>query len=244
MRIAAAADLSHAFRDVAAAVEQETGSKIEVTYGSTGLLAKQIEEGAPFDVFAAADVSFVDQVVRAGACDGATKALYARGHLVLWAKDPAHLPDSITALADPRFAHVAIANPEHAPYGRAAREALVRAGVWASLQDRLVFGENVRQTLVYAQTGNADVALVALSLAVSSGGRYVAVDPNLHAPLDQALVLCQPRETGKEGAAGGERRATPDVAKRFVSFLGSPRGREIMRRYGFLLPGEAEPPRP
>ncbi len=229
LRVAAAADLALAFKDVGAAFEKETGKKVDFSFGSTGLLAKQLAEGAPFDVFAAANVSFVDEVVREGACLGDSKALYAKGRIVLWSKDPWALPKDIAGLADPKYAKVAIANPEHAPYGRAAREAMTKAGVWKSVEPRAVFGENVQQTLMFARSGNADVAIVALSLAVTSPGNYVPIDPSLHEPLDQALVVCK----------GGSRGAKTNEARSFVAFVSSPTGRAIMRKYGFLLPGEA-----
>lgn len=228
LRVAAAADLALAFKEVGAAFEAKTGKKAEFSFGSTGLLSKQISEGAPFDVFAAANVSYVDDVVKAGACDGDTKSLYAKGRIVLWSRDEASLPKGIADLKEPRFAKVAIANPEHAPYGRAAKQALTHAGVWETVQPRTVFGENVQQTLAYAQSGNADVSIVALSLAKAIPGHYTAIDPSLHDPLDQALVICK----------GGSRGAKTNEARDFVEFVGSKEGRAIMRRYGFLLPGE------
>ena len=231
LRVAAAADLSLAFKDVGAAFEKASGKRVDFSFGSTGLLAKQISEGAPYDVFAAANMSFVDDVVRDGACLGETRALYARGRIVLWSRDPWALPKDIGDLKDPKYAKVAIANPDHAPYGKAAREALTRAGVWATVEPRAVYGENVQQTLMFARTGNADVAIVALSLAVVSPGNYVAIDESLHAPLDQALVVCK----------GGGKGAKANEARAFVTFVGSEAGRTIMRRYGFLLPGEAVP---
>lgn len=231
LRVAAAADLALAFGEIKTDFEKSTGKKVEMSFGSTGLLAKQIAEGAPFDVFAAANVSFVDDVVKAGACDGETKALYARGRIVVWAKDASQLPPDLRGLADPRYAKVSIANPEHAPYGRAAQQALTSVGVWPAVQPRTVHGENVQQALVYARTGNADAAVVALSLAVTSDGAYLPIDPALHEPLDQALVVCH----------GGTRRAKTNEARAFVAYVGSERGRAVMRRYGFLLPGEALP---
>lgn len=225
-KIAAAADLALAFEEVGAAYAKVSGVKPVFTFGSTGLLAKQLEHGAPFDGFAAANISFVDQVVAAGACDGGTKSLYARGRIVVWTKAGADLPARLEDVKDPKFSKIAIANPEHAPYGKAAKEALERAGVWPAVSSRIVFGENVQQTLSFAQTGNAEVAIVALSLAiVAKDGSYLSIDPSLHAPLDQALVACN-RGTAKE------------AGKSFGDFVSSPEGRAIMKRYGFLLPGE------
>lgn len=231
VRVAAAADLAVAFPEVGAAFEKASGKKVEFSFGSTGLLAKQISEGAPFDVFAAANVSYVDDVVRAKACDGDSKRLYAKGRIVLWSKDKALLPPSIAELPDAKVAKVAIANPDHAPYGLAAKQAMTKAGVWEKVQPRAVYGQNVQQTLMFAQSGNADVGIVALSLAISSGGSYVAIDPELHAPLDQAMVVC------KGGSGGGK----PNEARSFVEFVSSEAGRTIMRKYGFLLPGDAVP---
>jgi molybdate transport system substrate-binding protein len=231
LRVAAASDLALAFKEVGMAFEKESGKRVDFSFGSTGLLAKQIAEGAPFDVFAAANISFVDDVVRDGACLGETKALYAKGRIVMWSKDPWALPKDVTDLKDPKYAKVAIANPEHAPYGRAAREAMTKAGVWATVQPRAVYGENVQQTLMFARSGNADVAIVALSLAVTSPGNYVPIDPTLHEPLDQALVVCK----------GGSKGAKTNEARAFIEFVGGSAGRAIMRRFGFLLPGDAIP---
>jgi molybdate transport system substrate-binding protein len=230
LKVAAAADLAFAFRDLGSRFEERTGVPVVYSFGSTGLLARQIREGAPFDVYAAANVSFVEDVVRGGRCDGTTQELYARGRIVLWWSDKATAapPRTLSDLADRRFAKIAIANPEHAPYGRAAEESLRSAGLWETVKPRLVFGENVQQTLEYARTGNADAALVALSLAtVTPGGRYLPVAPSLHQPIDQALVVC----------ARGERRA---LGRRFTAFVNGEEGRAVMRRFGFLLPGETD----
>jgi molybdate transport system substrate-binding protein len=230
LKVAAAADLAVAFEDIGAAFEKKTGTKPVFSFGSTGLLAKQITEGAPFDVFAAANVSFVNNVVREGACDGSTQGLYARGRIVVWTKQSAgSSPATLTDLKDARFARVAIANPEHAPYGQAAKEALQHAGIWEAVSPKLVFGENVRQTLQFAETGNVEAAIVALSLAiVTKGGQYTLIEEGEHAPIDQALVVCR---HGKNAEAG----------RRFTAFVNSEEGRAIMRRYGFVLPGEAPP---
>jgi molybdate transport system substrate-binding protein len=232
LRVAAAADLALAFAEIGPGFEKSSGKKVEFSFGSTGLLAKQIAEGAPYDVFAAANVSFVDDVVRSGACLGETKKIYARGRIVMWSSDKSKLPATLDALRDPRYVKVAIANPEHAPYGLAAQQAMIRSGIWADVKPRAVYGENVQQTMMFATSGNADVAIVALSLAIASPGSYVAIDPNLHDPLEQAMVVC------KGGSSGGK----PNEARAFVEYVGSEGGRAIMRKYGFLLPSEALPP--
>ncbi|HWZ88397.1 MAG TPA: molybdate ABC transporter substrate-binding protein, partial [Polyangiaceae bacterium] len=160
-------------------------------------------------------------------CDGTTQRSYARGRLVIWVKSTDGAALTLGSLADARFKHIAIANPEHAPYGAAASEALTRAEVWSRISDRLVYGENVQQTLELAQTGNADVAIVGLSLAITaSSGSWSLIDEAGYAPIDQMLVVCQ-----RGGNAAG--------ARRLADFLSAPAGRAILRKYGFLLPGEA-----
>jgi len=228
VRIAAAADLAKAFTELGAEWKGKTGITLELEFGSSGLLAKQIEQGAPFSLFAAANREYVDQVVTSGHCDGATAHPYARGRIVVWTPAGVKAPATLADLTDPRFHKIAIANPEHAPYGRAAREALDKAGVWAQLQDRIVLGENVQATMLYARNHNADAAIVALSLAVvTDGGAFLPIDPALHAPLDQAMVVC---------SGGGKDDAR--AAQQFATFVSSPEGREVMTRYGFMLPDE------
>jgi molybdate transport system substrate-binding protein len=232
IKVAAASDLAFAFKEIGQVYGDRTGHKVTFTFGSTGLLARQIEEGAPFDVFAAANVSFVDGLVGKGAAVADSKALYGRGRIVVWTKkDAANPPASLSDLADLRFTKIAIANPEHAPYGRAAQQAMVKAGVWDKVKGRIVYGENVQQTLQFAQTGNVEAAIVALSLALVSDGKHVVVEDSLHDPIDQALVVCA-------------RSSMPDVARDFANFVNSEDGRNIMKRYGFLLPGESVATKP
>jgi molybdate transport system substrate-binding protein len=227
LRVAAAADLAHAFDELRPAFVAQTPSDVTVTIGASGLLAKQIMQGAPFDLFLAANTGYVEQVVKAGACDGSTEHAYARGRLVIWIKGTDGASVALGSLSDERFKHIAIANPEHAPYGAAAHDALTRAGLWSKISDRLVYGENVQQALELAKTGNADVAIVGLSLALAQkGGSWSLVDEAGYAPIDQALVVCN-------------RGANSAGARQLADFLSAPAGRAILRKYGFLLPGEA-----
>ncbi len=230
LKVAAAADLSFAFQELGAAYEKKTGRRVMFSFGSTGLLEKQIAEGAPFDVFAAANVSFVDDAVQSGACLKESKALYAVGRLVLMparAQRDGFVARNLSDLPDPRMKRLAIANPMHAPYGRAARQALERAGVWDAVAAKLVYGENVQQALQFVETGNADAAIVALSLAIVSSRDWTPIPAELHDQLDQALVLCA---HGKAGV---------DAGRGFASYLSSSEGRSVMRKYGFLLPAES-----
>lgn len=227
VRVAAAADLTFAFEELGRLFEEETGHRVTFSFGSTGLLAQQLRFGAPFDLFAAANVSFVDQVVGTGVCDEATVAPYARGRVAVWSRAGGVAPPtSLDALRDPRFARIAIANPEHAPYGQAAKQALETAGVWTEIESRLVYGENVRQALQFAETGNVEAALVALSLVIQDDENpWMLIADELHDPIDQALVVC----TEGDQRAGGEA---------FARFVNEPAGRVVMQSYGFLLPGE------
>jgi molybdate transport system substrate-binding protein len=227
IRVAAAADLTDAFTELGQVFEAKTGQSLTFSFGSSGLLAKQIAEGAPFDVFAAANVSFVEQVVAAGACDPKTQASFARGRIVLWTRHGGVAPpEDLRSLSDERFTRIAIANPEHAPYGQAAMEALRDVGVSEAVERRLVYGENVRQTLQFAETGNAEVAIVALALVIHDRRNpWTLIDERHHRPITQALVACD---------RGGQR--TGGAA--FAAFVGSAEGRQVMRRYGFVLPGE------
>ncbi|MDQ3366605.1 MAG: molybdate ABC transporter substrate-binding protein [Myxococcota bacterium] len=224
VRVAAAADLSRAFPELAKEFQSKTGIEVELTFGSSGLLSKQIAQGAPFTMFAAANKEFVTKVIEAGRCDAATARLYGRGRIVVWTARGASAPTKLEDLLEPRFRRIALANPEHAPYGVAGKQALEKLGIWAKLESRIVLAENVQATMLYARDGNADAAIVALSLAVvSDGGAYLPIDPNWHTPLDQQLVVC------------GKGREAED-AKQFADFVGSKEGREVMTRYGFVLP--------
>jgi molybdate transport system substrate-binding protein len=232
VRVAAASDLTAAFDELAPLFERARGHRVTVTYGATGMLSRQIREGAPFDVFASADASVIDDLVERGHCDGATQAPYARGRLALVSRPGLARPASVEALLEPRFTRIALANPEHAPYGRAARAALRHTGLWDRLEPRVVYGQNVRQALQFAESGNADVALVALALVQHAGQEHTLVAAARHPPIEQALVVC------RHGASDMGGRA-------FADFVASPEGRVVMRRHGLLLPGESpEPPVP
>lgn len=220
VQVAAASDLAVAFEELGTLFEARTGQKVTFSFAASGALAQQLGQGAPFDLFAAANASFADAAVASGACDGASKARYARGHLVAWSKTRGKLT-SLAELRGAEIKRIAIANPEHAPYGKAAREALSAAGLWAELEPKLVYAENVRQALQLAQTGNAEVALVALSLvARDTAGQRLAIDPELHQPLEQTLVVCG---RGKNRAGG----------QAFAQLVTSADGQALLARHGF-----------
>lgn len=224
--VAAASDLQFAFTEIGERFEAQTGQKVLFTFGSTGNLTTQIENGAPFDILAAANVSFVDRLTGQGLTIPETQQLYAQGRIVLVVNRNAGLQvATLEDLLDPAITRIAIANPAHAPYGQAAREALQSAGVWADVEDRLVLGENVSQTLQFVQTGDAPVGIVALSIADVPEVSGTLIPAELHEPINQALAVIS-TTTNEE------------AARAFIAFVNSPTGRDIMKRHGFLLPGE------
>ncbi|MDZ7679813.1 MAG: molybdate ABC transporter substrate-binding protein [Acidimicrobiales bacterium] len=228
--VAAASDLRFAFEDLGASFTDETGTEVTFSFGSSGLLREQIINGAPFDLFASANVEFVDAVIDAGRGQADTKATYAYGRLALWAPPGTPLPDAIEDLTDPRYSRIAIANPDHAPYGLAAEAALATSGILDDLRDRLVYGENISDTFRIAQSGNASVGIIALSLVIADGSDHTLVPDDLHDPLRQALVVTS---TGEQG----------DAARAFAAYLDTPAGRETMASYGFVVPDDPEPDR-
>jgi molybdate transport system substrate-binding protein len=224
LTVAAASDLTPAFEEIGRAFEASQKTKVVFVFGSTGMLTRQIENGAPFDLFAAANVSFIDELEQKGLIVPGTKRIYARGRITMWTTaDSALKIEKIEDLARPEVHRIAIANPDHAPYGQAAREALQTARLWEVVQPKLVYADNIRQTLQFAETGNVEVSIVALSLSVQSKGRWVLIPEELHKPLDQGLGLI--KGTRNEQAA-----------RTFGEFVNGAQGREIMKKYGFSFP--------
>ena len=188
------------------------------------MLTRQIENGAPMDLFAAANVAYIEQLESKGLIVPGTKAIYARGRITMWTtSDSALQIRTIGDLVSPAVRRIAIANPDHAPYGLAAQQALQSAGIWDAVKPKLVYGDNIRQTLQYAETGNVDVAFVALSLSQQSKGRFVLVPEELHQPINQGLAVIK--------STHNER-----LAREFASFITGARGREILAKYGFAFP--------
>jgi len=230
--IAGASDLMPAFTLLGQQFEAATGERTVFSFGSSGQLAQQLIEGAPMDLYASANVSYVEQVLDAGVGDAATQATYAFGRITLWSPNKAWGDwQSLGDVADdPGIRIIAIANPEHAPYGLAAQQALQAAGLWDTVEPKLVYGESISDTQRLAATGNADVAIVALSLALAADetgdGMWILIDEALHEPLQQDLVVI----------AQDPDRA--ELAGRFIDYVNSEEGRRVMRRFGFFLPGE------
>lgn len=230
LTVAAASDLIPAFEEIGREFESSHKTKVVYVFGSTGLLTRQIENGAPVDLFAAANVSFIEQLEQKGMIIPGTKAIYSRGRITLWTPGESNLRlAGIDDLARPEVTRVAIANPDHAPYGLAARQALETIGIWERVKPKLVYGDNIRQTLQYAETGNVDVAIVALSLSVPSRGRWTLIPEELHRPIDQGMGII--KGTKNEGAA-----------RSFAAFVNGPQGHAIMKKYGFSFPATSGSP--
>jgi molybdate transport system substrate-binding protein len=230
--IAAASDLQFALPEITAAFRESSGRDVRLSFGSSGNFRRQIADGAPFELFLSADAGYVDALAREGRTQG-DGAVYAIGRLALFVADgsPVELDPKLEgvarALRDGRLAKFAIANPEHAPYGRAAREVLTRVGLWTAIEPRLVLGENVSQAAQFAASGAAQAGLVAGSLAQSPAmarrGRSLLLPASLHAPLVQKMALM---------------RAAGPTAHAFYEFLQQPAARAILARYGFESPAD------
>ena len=221
LTVAAASDLTPAFEEIGREFESANKTKVIFTFGSTGMLTRQIENGAPVDLFAAANVSYIDELDKKGLIIPDSKAIYARGRITLWTSDTSNIRlQGIADLARPEVMRIAIANPDHAPYGLAAKQALESAGIWDRVRPKLVYGDNIRQTLQYAETGNVDVSIVALSLSMQSRGRWTLIPEELHQPIDQGLGIIKTTKNEK-------------AARAFAAFLAGPQGQAIMKKYGF-----------
>ena len=217
--VAAAADLQNAFTDIKPIFEKENNCHLILNFGSTGLLVQQIKQGAPFDILAAANVSYIEQLEKENLILPNSKMIYARGRIGIWyRKDSPFTLHSLSDLTNSQIKRIAIANPVHAPYGVAAKESLVSSKLWDLVKDKLVYGENISETKQYAQTGNVDAAIIALSLSKDSIGKFILIDESLHNPLNQALGII--KET-----------KNPELAKKFCDFLSSSIGKTILKKY-------------
>lgn len=224
LTVAAAANLSSVCAEAAHAFAKKTGIEVVCSYGSTAQLAQQMANGAPFDLFAAADTGHIDKLIASGTIDASSRAVYARGQLALWAPKGAVLGiRDIAGLAAPQIRFIAIAKPELAPYGLASVEALKAAGVWEKVQSKVVYPSSISQAKQMASSGNADAAFTAYSLVLHEAGTVIKVDPNLHKPIQQALGVASRTPRSRE-------------AWRFREFLLGPEGQAILARNGYLAP--------
>ena len=228
--VAAAADLNYALKDLGARYEKKTGNKVTLSFGSSGNLFAQIESGAPYDLFFSADEAYPKKLAADGFAEPASLRTYAIGHLVLWVPNGSGLDPQklhIELLVQPSVQRIAIANPEHAPYGRAAMSALEHFGLRDKVTQKLVLGENISQAAQFVQSGNAQAGLIALSLAMSpamkGAGRYWEL------PLDAYPEL---RQTAAVVSASKRKAA----AQSFLDYTASPEGAAVLEQYGFQVP--------
>jgi molybdate transport system substrate-binding protein len=229
--VAAAADLTFAFAAAAAKFQQTTGDTVRVSYGSSGNFFSQIKNGAPYDIFFSADVDYPKKLEAEGLAQPGTLYEYAAGKIVIWvpANSKLAIDRGLAVLLDPGIHKIAIANPQHAPYGRAALAAMRHAGLYDQVKSKLVLGENISQTAQFVESGNADAGIIALSLALAPAmkakGRYFEIPPDDYPPIIQGAVILK--------AAHHQ-----DVAQQFLNFLKQPAGVALMENYGFALPNK------
>jgi molybdate transport system substrate-binding protein len=227
--VAAAADLTFAFKDVAAKFQAQTGATVKLSLGSSGNFFSQIQNGAPYDLFFSADISYAKKLEAAGLIEPGTLYEYAIGKIVLWVPADSKLDVSkgLAVLTDPAIHKIAIANPEHAPYGRAAKAALEHEGLYDKIKSKIVLGENISQTAQFVQSGNADIGIIALSLALAptmkDSGKYFEIPSDDYPAIEQAVVVLKSSKN-------------KDLANKFIAFLKLPATVDLMQHYGFVVP--------
>jgi molybdate transport system substrate-binding protein len=232
LRIAAASDLQAVFPALTARFERDTRHTVDVSFGSSGNFFAQLQNGAPFDLFFSADADYPKRLESSGLTVPGTLVEYGNGRLVLWTRNDTHLDlaRGLAILAEPGVRRIAIANPEYAPYGRAAVAALRHEGLYDRVRTKFVLGENISQAAQFAQSGNADAGLIALSLALAptmrASGRYIDIPASYHPPITQAVVVLRAsRQT--------------DVARQFIAFLQRPENQRALQGAGFVVPAHS-----
>jgi molybdate transport system substrate-binding protein len=232
--VAAAADLKFAMGELAANFEKQTGNKVNVTYGSSGNFFSQIQNGAPFDLFFSADVDYAKKLEANGQAEPGTLYPYAVGRIVIWTPPGVKVDVStqgMNALLDSAIQKIAIANPAHAPYGRAAVAAMKKAGVYEKAEPKLVYGDNISQAAQFAQSGNAQAGIIALSLAISpvmkDSGKMWLIPAELHPPIEQAAIVVKSSQK-------------KEAAKAFLEYVKSVAGKAVMDKYGFTTPAAGD----
>jgi len=227
--VAAAADLKFAMDEIVREFKKTNrADEVEVIYGSSGKFHTQIQQNAPYDLYFSADIAYPQELAKQGlAASDVTP--YAVGRIVLWSADMDASKMQLNNLTDANITRIAMANPKHAPYGKRAEEALRASGLWDKVEPKLIYGENISHTAQFVQTGNAQMGIIALSLALnpelSGKGGYFLIPDNLHEPLEQGYIIT------KQGA-------DKELAKRFADYMSSAPARAVMTKYGFVLPGE------
>lgn len=232
LSIASAADLQSVMNEIATRFQKQSGSSVRVTFGSSGNFFAQIQNGAPFDLFFSADVEYPKKLQVAGLVEEGSLYQYATGAIVLWAlkRSEVELSKGLNVIEDAKVKRLAIANPAHAPYGRAAEAALKNAGLWQSASSKLVLGENISQAAQFVQSGNADAGILALSLALTPAmkerGNYFEIPRQLYPPLQQGVVILS-------------HSAHKQLAAQFIAFLKSAEVKSLLKQHGFVTPEDA-----
>lgn len=232
LTIAAASDLNFAFREIVAEYERTTGNNVRLVFGSSGNFYAQIQQGAPFDLYFSADIGYPKKLIDEGLAVPNSLYQYATGRIVLWVPKESSLDvtKGIDALLDPAIKKIAIANPKHAPYGRAAVSAMEHFKLYDRVKDKFVLGENISQTAQFVQSGAADIGIIALSLAlaptVQAAGSYWLISQEAHPSIDQGVAIIKASKN-------------QDGGRKFLDLLQAPTTKTIMKRYGFVLPGES-----
>ena len=231
--MAAASDLQFTMQDIAAPFQKETGKSVQLIYGSSGNFFQQLQNGAPFDVFFSANLDYAKKLKAAGLADPATYYQYAKGKIVIWVPKESKLDVSsgLKALLDPSVKKIAVANPQHAPYGQAAVAAMQKEGAYDKVKAKLVLGENISQTVSFVVSGSADVGIVALSRALSPNmkdqGRYAEIAAGEYPPIEQACVILSSSKN-------------KEIAGQFLVFVKTPAMRELLEKYGFEVPKDSQ----
>lgn len=226
LTVAAAADLVNAFKEIGDLYEKNTGHKVKLIFSSSGTAREQIANGAPYDVYASANIKFVDDLIEKDRIIADTKELYAIGRVgvATTVGSPLQVKE-VNDLLKPEFKKIAMANPEHAPYGLAAKQALESLGLWEELKDKMVYGKDIQDTLTLVKSGNVEAGFISLSVVKKDEVNFLLIDDKLHKPLKQAMAVVK-----------GTKRE--DEARDFIKFVNGEQGREIMKKYGFVLPTE------
>ena len=226
LTVATAADLQFAMQDIVDQFQRQTGKQVRVIYGSSGNFFQQLQNGAPFDMFFSANLDYPKKLESAGLAEPGSYYEYAKGKIVLWVPTGSkiNVKSGLSVLLEPSVRKIAVANPQHAPYGQAAVAAMQKAGVYEKVKEKFVLGENVSQTASFVMSGAADVGIVALSLALSPNmkgkGDFTVIPQDQYPPIKQASVILSSSKN-------------KDIAKQFLSFIKTAVAAETMKRYGF-----------
>jgi len=221
--VAAASDLVFAFDEIGRQFEKDTGNKVVFSFGSTGMLTEQIRLGAPFDVFAAADGNYITKLKNEGFVRMDSIKIYAEGRLVIATNKMKKPVKDLSGLLAVEIKRIAIANPDHAPYGIAAKAALIKARLWGKLKEKMIFGENARQALQFVQTGNAETGIIPLSIAKVPEINYELINDTLYPPITQSVAILSNSKKEKTGI-------------KFIDLLCSDKGKEILKKFGYKIP--------